>query len=92
MSLPPANDTRKKPILFREPDPHGQAALLLAESTLHALVEKRTISSVDAASITRTAVEVKREVAVALGESRETMQASIDLLSKIEDSFLTASA
>lgn len=70
-----------------EPDAHGQAALMLTESILHALVENGSMTATLAASTARTASEVKREVAMMLGESRERMQESIDLLGKIERSF-----
>ena len=46
-----------------EPDAHGQAALLLAESILHALVETNTLSADQALSVIDTTCEVKVEVA-----------------------------
>ena len=70
-----------------EPDAHGQAALMLAESTLHALVEKGLLTNTDAMQAVRTAAEVKAEVATAAGESRARMLASLALLSHIEASF-----
>jgi hypothetical protein len=74
---------------FPEPDAHGQAALLLAESMLHMLVERSIISVADAVAVVQTAAEVKVQVAAELGESKERMQASIDLLFRISDSFAT---
>lgn len=69
-----------------EPDAHGQAALLLAESLLHMLVERSVISIVDAVEVLQTAAEVKLEVATAAGESQQRMQASLELLFRISDS------
>jgi hypothetical protein len=70
-----------------EPDAHGQAALLLAESTLHALVENATFSPAEAVDVLRTAAEVKVELATVTGESKGRMQASLDLLALITTSF-----
>ncbi len=69
-----------------EPDAHGQAALLLAESTLHMLVELRVLTGAQATSVVRTAADVKVEVAQLSGESAGRMQASLDLLTRIEAS------
>jgi len=87
MNPSPSNDTRAA--RFEEPDAHGQAALLLAESILHTLVENRTLTAAEAAAAVATAAEVKAEIAPLMGESRERMEASLTLLSKIERSFLT---
>lgn len=70
----------------KEPDAHGQAALLLAESLLHMLIERSVLSVVDAVAVLQTAAEVKFEVATESGESQERMQASLDLLFRISDS------
>lgn len=70
-----------------EPDAHGQAALLLAESTLHLLVETRVISNAGARGVVRSACEVKIEVAEATGESDRRMHESLALLDKIGASF-----
>ena len=72
---------------IEEPDAHGQAALLLAESTLHMLVERSVLSVQEAVSVVQTATEVKLVVATEAGESPELMQASLDLLFRISDSF-----
>ncbi len=72
-----------------EPDAHGQAALLLSESTLHTLVELGILSGVQAVDIVRTASDVKVEVAHMAGESNTRMQASLDLLTRIADSLAT---
>ena len=70
-----------------EPDAHGQAALLLVESLIHMMVESATLSSEEARQVIATAKEVKVEVAEATGESHGRMQASLDLLSVIGESF-----
>lgn len=70
-----------------EPDAHGQAALLLAESILHALVETKTFSLEGALSVIETTCEVKIEVAEKAGESAKRMQESLHLLRAISDSF-----
>lgn len=69
-----------------EPDAHGQAALLLAESTLHMLVELGVLTALQAVSVVRTASDVKIEVAQIAGESEGRMRASLDLLARIEAS------
>lgn len=70
-----------------EPDAHGQAALLLAESILHALVDSGTLSNAEAIAVVRTAAEVKLEVATADGESKGRMNESLDLLARMATSF-----
>ena len=83
MAPTPPRDEARIAALALEPDAHGQAALLLAESTLHALVENATLSPSEAVDVVRAAAEVKVEVAAFAGESRERMQASLDLLERI---------
>ena len=73
--------------LLDEPDAHGQAALLLAESTLHMLVECGVMTNEAAIAAVQIAAEVKVEVATMTGESRGRMQESLDLLSRIRASF-----
>jgi hypothetical protein len=69
-----------------EPDAHGQAALLLAESTLHALIEASVLTVDEAIGVVTTAAEVKVEVATQAGESRTRMQESLNLLNRIRQS------
>lgn len=69
-----------------EPDAHGQAALLLAESILHGLVEAELVTAKQAASIIRTAIEVKVEVAEMVDESKGRMEQSLRLLAGVERS------
>lgn len=70
-----------------EPDAHGQAALLLTESLIHALVDKATLTNAEAIEVIEIAQEVKCEVATADGESARRIQDSLDLLAKMADSF-----
>jgi hypothetical protein len=70
-----------------EPDAHGQAALLLAESILHALVETKTLSLAAALSVIQTTCEVKVEVAEREGESSRRMHESLGLLKAMSKSF-----
>ena len=70
-----------------EPDAHGQAALLLTESLLHMLVANATLTNAEAIEVVTVAAEVKVEVAAASGESRRRRDQSLQLLSKMADSF-----
>lgn len=70
-----------------EPDAHGQAALLLAESILHALVETSTLSLAEALSVIQTTCEVKVEVAEREGKSSRRMHESLSLLRAMSNSF-----
>lgn len=69
-----------------EPDAHGQAALLLAEAILHALIEHDVLSNEAALGVLRTTCEIKREVAALSHESDGRMQQSLTLLRAISDS------
>jgi phosphoheptose isomerase len=73
--------------LREEPDAHGQAALLLAESTLHMLVETGLLTTRNAIAVVQAAAEVKVEVAEITGESYGRMKESLDLLEKVQASF-----
>lgn len=75
----------------KNPTPQGQAALLVAESKLHILVEAGVIGDRQALMAARSAAEVKIEVAMVTGESRGRMQESLDLLSRIQVSLETDS-
>ena len=70
----------------REPDAHGQAALLLVESLIHDLVARAVISVDEAIEIVQVAAEVKAEVAADLGDSPATMRHSLALLESISRS------
>lgn len=70
----------------REPDAHGQAAILLVESLIHGLIARELISVEEAIEIVDTAAEVKLEVAAELGDSPRTMRHSLALLESISRS------
>lgn len=70
-----------------EPDAHGQAALLLTESLIHSLVDKSALTVDEAIEVIMTAKEVKCQVATSNGESARRIQDSLDLLSKMAESF-----
>lgn len=63
-------DERMTPPAIVEPDAHGQAALLLTESLIHLLVDRRALTNADAIEVIEVAQEVKFQVATAEGESR----------------------
>lgn len=83
------NDNNSDYACAGEPDAHGQAALLLAESILHSLIERDVLTSPQAAAVVESAAEVKVEVAMLAGESRKRMEESLALLSKISISLRT---
>ncbi|MFC4594323.1 hypothetical protein [Sphingobium tyrosinilyticum] len=70
----------------REPDAYGQAAMLLVESLIHALIARSVISVVDAVEIVGVAAEVKEEIGLELGDGPATMQRSVTLLRAISAS------
>ena len=69
-----------------EPDAHGQAALMLAESLLHAFLEKGVLTNAEALEILDTACILKVEIATADGESRKRINESLELLRKMSTS------
>lgn len=80
------NDQSNSPRMWASPDPFGQAALLLVESLLHALIEKKLLSVDEAVVIVEGAAEVKVEIAPDLGDTPEVLAKSLDLLSAITTS------
>ena len=70
----------------REPDAHGQAAMLLVESLIHGLIARSLISTEEAVEIVTMAAEVKAEVAAELGDSPGTLARSLALLESISRS------
>lgn len=80
------NDAAPVDAAWREPDAHGQAAMLLVESLIHSLVASSVISVEDAIEIVDTAVEVKAEIALDLGDSPTTLHRSLTLLKSISTS------
>ena len=77
------NTAARLPPPTGEPDAHGQAALILAESILHALVDIKTMTTAQALDVVRSAEEIKTEVAALSGESAGRMQESLQLLKQI---------
>lgn len=71
---------------IQEPDAAGQAALMLAESMLHALIEAGTLTPEEALSVVTTAQEIKVEFAHLAGESAGPMNASLKMLETISNS------
>lgn len=67
----------------REPDAHGQAAMLLVESLIHGLIARSVLSVADAIEIVAVAADVKQDIAADLGDSPATLQKSISLLNAI---------
>lgn len=66
-----------------EPDAHGQAAMFLIESLIHALVARSVLSVEEAVEVVEIAAEVKAEIAADLGDSPATMRKSLTLLAAI---------
>lgn len=70
---------------MREPDAHGQTAMLLVESLIHGLIARSLITVADAVEI----VETAREVQVDAGAEPDALAAtrrSISLLQAISSS------
>ena len=72
-----------------EPDAHGQAALMLIESLLHALLEKRVLTNPEALQVLETACQLKVEIATDDGESKGRITESLELLKRISASLQT---
>ena len=68
------------------PDSHGQAALLLVEGLIHALIARSVISVAEAVEIVEVAAEVKTEIAEELGDSPAKLRQSLTLLRCIRKS------
>lgn len=86
MSGEMSNNNDVDPAIAREPDAHGQAALLLVESLIHGLIESKVISVATAVEIVDVATEVKIDLGEELGEAPENLQKSVQLLQAIGDS------
>lgn len=70
---------------MRQPDAHGQTAMLLVESLIHGLIARSLISVADAVEI----VETAREVQIDAGTEADSLAAtrrSISLLQAISSS------
>jgi hypothetical protein len=69
-----------------EPDPHGQAAMLLVESLIHGLIARSLITVTDAIEIVDIASESGLEIAEADGRSLGVTLKSLGLLEAISTS------
>lgn len=69
-----------------QPDAHGQAALLLVESLVHALIAKSTLSVEEAVEVIDVAAEIKVLVAEEQHERPEPAAASLALLTAMAGS------
>ena len=82
------NDNAAEPARLPDTDPHGQAALFLVESLLHALVAKRALTTREAIEVVVNAAEVSEEIAKDVGETSASLARSLDLLQAIESSMM----
>lgn len=82
----PINDNDAVHGVVLEPDAHGQAALLLAESLIHSLIARSVISVEDAVEIVTVAVDAAEEIAGDLGNAPVTLQKSPTILKAIGQS------
>lgn len=80
------NDAYPARAFPREPDAHGQAALLLVESLIHNLIARSALSVVEAIEIVDCAAEVSAEIAADCGDSVATLRHSLALLQAISGS------
>lgn len=80
------NKTQRSVPRFEGPDAHGQAAMLLVESLIHGLIAQSVIRVEDAIDVVTVAIDVKKEIAADLGDSEDTMDKSLGLLSAIRGS------
>lgn len=69
-----------------EPDAHGQAAMLLVESLIHALVARSALTVAEAIEVVDVAAEVKAESGEELGDTPTTLKRSLALLRAISAS------
>jgi hypothetical protein len=80
------NDQTDDQELGREPDAHGQAALLLVESLIHELIEQSLISVEQAIGVIQVAADVNLEIGQARGDSPDHIRRSLNLLDSISAS------
>lgn len=65
---------------FKDPDPHGEAALVLVETLIHALIAKGSLTTLDAIEIIVDATEVQAEIDVDRGLISDRKQQAAALL------------
>lgn len=70
------------------PDAHGQAALLLVESLIHALIDHQTLSVREAMDALCIAIDARAEIALDADESRESSAKSLMLLNAIRQTLM----
>lgn len=67
----------------REPDPHGQAALLLMDSLIHALIDADCLSTAQAVELVHDAATVHAETEIADAELSRRHDDSLGLLHRL---------
>jgi hypothetical protein len=72
-----------RPPVPAKPDAHGQAAMLLIESLLHGLIERKVLTLIEVVEIVDAAAEVKTEIGRELQEPSALRQQSVALLEAI---------
>ncbi|WP_116091827.1 hypothetical protein [Sphingomonas crusticola] len=70
----------------REPDAHGQSAMLLVESLIHGLVARSSISVEDAVEIVSVAIDAKEATGAELGDTQATLEKSLHILGAVRAS------
>ncbi len=80
------NGESRERVLLPEPDPHGQAALLLVESLIHALISRSVITAQEAVDLVEVAGDVATSLADERGETPDTKRRAMTLLAAIRTS------
>lgn len=80
------DDNPRRGVVESTPEPNGEAALLIAESLMHVLIERSVLSVEDVVSALQTAVEVRVEDVSE--EGKPAANASLDLIFRILDSLV----
>lgn len=73
-----------------EPDAHGHAALLLVASLIHLLVERSSITLIEAVGVVDVAEDVSREILADRAGQAPAMAKSAALLATIKSKLKTA--
>ena len=77
------NDATLPTATSGKPDAHGQAAMLLVESLLHALIAQSVLKLEEAIDLVGVAIDAKIEIAADMGNSDDTRDRSLALLTAI---------
>jgi len=83
MSHRSTNQGRRRASSGSPPDAHGQAALLLAESMLHGLLDKGILRTDEAIAIVATVTEIEEEMVANRDDSAAISEESLGLLARI---------